>query len=104
LEAAILGVPLFIVYRVSPLSWKLGKYLVRVPYYGLINWIAQKKVIPEYIQDAMNPAQLAADAISILQDDSSRSRMKEELSGIVQKLGSSGAMERTTEAIIGRIN
>lgn len=104
LEAAILEVPLFIVYRVSAFSWKLGKYLVRVPYYGLINWIAQQKVIPEYIQDAMDPGQIAADAVKLLKDGSLRTRMKEELSRIVQKLGPSGAIERTTEAIIGRIS
>ena len=103
LEAAILGTPFFIIYRVSPFSWKLGKYLVRVPYYGLVNWIAEERVIPEYIQDAMNPVQLAEDAIRLLQDDSLRLRMKEDLSRIVQKLGSPGAMERAAEAIIARI-
>ena len=103
LEAAILGVPLFIVYRVGPISWQLGKILVRVPYYGLVNWIAQDKRIPEYIQEAMNPKRLSVDAVKLLRDERLKLQMKEELGRIISKLGPPGAMERVADTIINRI-
>lgn len=103
LEAAILGVPLFIVYRVSSLSWQLGKILVRIPYYGLVNWIAREKCIPEYIQHRMDSRLLAADAVALLQDGFRTEEMRRNLSKIVEKLGPPGAMERAADAILERL-
>jgi lipid-A-disaccharide synthase len=104
LESAILEVPLLIVYRVSWLSWQLGKILVKVPYYGLVNWVAQRKCIPEYIQDDMNPAKLAADAAQLLQNESIRMQMKKDLKEIVHSLGPEGAMERAAIEILRQIS
>lgn len=103
LEAAILGTALFIVYRVGDLSWQLGKLLVRVPYYGLVNWIIGKKCIPEYIQGRMNSELLAADGIAFLKDQSGQARMKRELAEIVAALGPPGAIERAVDAILTRL-
>jgi len=100
LESAILGTPLFIVYRVSPLSWELGKLLVQVPYYGLVNWIAGTKCIPEYMQSRMDSELLAADALRFLDDPAQQQKMKEQLKKIVEALGPTGAMERATDAIV----
>lgn len=99
LECAILGVPMLIVYRVGGFSWQLGKALVRVPYYGLVNWIAQDKVIPEYIQERMDPELLAADAIALLTTDSKRDEMKKHLAQITESLGPDGAIERAVTQI-----
>jgi lipid-A-disaccharide synthase len=104
LEAAILNTPLFIVYRVGNISWQIGKLLVRVPYYGLVNWIAGKKVIPEYMQEKMNPALLAQDAVDFLQNEERRSKMKADLAGIVAALGPAGAIERAVDAILQRLS
>src|SRR5262249_2222768 len=103
LEAAILGVPLFIVYHVSGASWQLGKILVRVPYYGLVNWIAGEKRIPEYIQDRMDPQLLSQDALKFLNDPSEGARMKSELAKIVESLGPPGAILRAANAIVERL-
>lgn len=100
LESAILGVPLLIVYRVSSISWLLGKALVRVPYYGLVNWIAGKKVIPEFIQDEMNPATLAEAALQYLNDAALRTKMRDQLRRIVNSLGPPGALDRAATAIL----
>lgn len=99
LEAAILGVPLMIVYRVHPSTWWLGKVLVRVPYYGLVNWIAGRKCIPEYIQHRMKASLLAADAWSILKDQKRLQTMKEDLAEIVSRLGPPGALQRAAQVI-----
>jgi lipid-A-disaccharide synthase len=103
LEAAILGVPFTIVYRVGPVSWKLGKLLVRVPYYGLVNWIAEQKVVSEFIQSDMRPDLLAAETISYLNDAPKRNLLKQELKKVVDRLGPPGAMDRAAVAILDRL-
>jgi lipid-A-disaccharide synthase len=103
LESAILEVPLMIVYRVSWISWQLGKILVKVPYYGLVNWVAQRKCIPEYIQKDMDPEKLAVDAEELLKNESRRIQMKKDLREIVHSLGPEGAMERAALAIVQKI-
>jgi len=104
LEAAILNTPLFIVYRVGNVSWQIGKLLVRVPYYGLVNWIAGQKCIPEYMQEKMNPELLAKDAILFLRSEERRARMKADLAKIVAELGLPGAIERAVDAIDQRLS
>ena len=100
LECAILNTPLLIVYRVAAISWWLGKLLVRVPYYGLVNWIAGRKVVPEFIQHDMTPQKLSNEALRLLEDESRRSEMRLELAQLVESLGPPGAMDRAAEAIV----
>ena len=52
-EAALLGAPMVTFYRVTGLSWAIGKLLVDVPFYSMVNLIAQEKVVPELMQDEM---------------------------------------------------
>lgn len=97
LEAALCRTPTIIVYRVSPLSYRLGKALIRVPHIGLANLIAGKTVAPELIQDAAtaeNIADLAAEKLvdlSILEAESTA------LGRIRERLGGSGASDRTAQ-------
>jgi lipid-A-disaccharide synthase len=88
---------------VGNVSWQIGKLLVRVPYYGLVNWIAGQKCIPEYMQEKMNPERLAGDAIDFLQNEDRRSTMKADLVRIVASLGPAGAIERAVDAILQRL-
>ena len=74
--------------------------LVRVPYYGLVNWIAQDKVIPEYIQGRMDPELLAGDALQLLADEAGRREMKSHLARVVDSLGPDGAIDRAVDAIL----
>lgn len=103
LECAILGVPLLIVYRVTAASWLLGKVLVRVPYYGLVNWIAGRMIVPEFIQDQMNADNLAARTLEFLNEQDRCARMKEDLREVVALLGPPGAIDRAVDAILQRI-
>ncbi|HSP06194.1 MAG TPA: lipid-A-disaccharide synthase [Acidobacteriota bacterium] len=104
LECAILGAPLLIVYKVTAVSWWLGKILVRIPYYGLVNWVAGRKIVPEFIQDRMSPSILAREALAYLKDSSLRKRMKEDLAAMVETLGPPGAIERAVDTILSRVN
>ena len=65
LEAAILGVPILIVYKVSPVNYWIANGLIHVPYVGLVNWVAGEKIIPEYIQDEAVPEALSAEALRL---------------------------------------
>ena len=100
LECAILGIPLLIVYRVGSMSWQLGKVLVRVPYYGLVNWIAGQKVVPEFMQDRMNPDELYHAALNILDQPEEIQKMKRDLKKVVESLGPAGAIERAVGEIV----
>ena len=100
LEAAILNVPFLIVYRVGGISWYLGKFLVRVPYYGLVNWIAQRKIIPEFMQNDMRADLLARETLSLLRDLKAREKLKTDLEEVVESLGTPGAMNRAADAIV----
>jgi lipid-A-disaccharide synthase len=103
LETAILGVPFVIVYRVGSLSWLIGKFLVRVPYYGLVNWIAQEKVVSEFIQHRMTPELLSAEASEYISNEKKRDSLKQRLHEIVESLGPPGAMERVADEIVKRL-
>src|SRR6056297_220827 len=68
LETAIFGVPMIIMYRISPVSYHLGRALVNVDHIGLVNIIAGERVVPELIQDAANPSEIARTAAVLLKD------------------------------------
>jgi lipid-A-disaccharide synthase len=95
LETAIMGVPMIIAYRVSPLSFWIGKMVVKVPYIGLVNLVAGKEVVPELIQGEVTPQGLADKAISILEDKNTRAAMIKDLQMVKERLGSPGASLRT---------
>lgn len=78
-EAALLLTPVVAFYRVSPLTYAIGRPLVRVPYFTMVNLIAGRAVIQEYIQDRMTPDRLAAAVRALLCDPEKRERMITEL-------------------------
>ncbi|MEE4351613.1 MAG: lipid-A-disaccharide synthase [Desulfatiglans sp.] len=94
LEAAIMGVPMVISYRVSPLSYWIGKRIIKVPHIGLVNLVAQDDVVPELIQDEMTFERLAEEASSILKDDRKRTRMIAAMKKVRESLGTGGASVR----------
>ena len=89
-EAALLGAPLVTFYRVTPLSWSIGKLMVDVPFYSMVNLIAGKKIAPELMQDEMTGERLAEEAGRLLDDAVFRGTMKEELSRVAGKLAGEG--------------
>lgn len=85
-EAAILGTPMVTFYRVNAVSWVLGKMLVRIPFYSMVNLIAEKRVIPELIQGDMTGERLCAEAGVLLRDADWRERMRRDLADVAAKL------------------
>ena len=100
LEAALYGVPMVIVYKVSPFSYQLGKRLIKVKFIGIVNLIAQKKILPELIQDAASPHNIAKTAVSMLSDSDKLMKTRRHLLKIRERLGGVGASERVASIAI----
>ena len=100
LELAILGVPQVTTYRVSPLTYLLGRLLVKLDFFSLVNLIAAKKVIPELLQNQVTPANIATELELILSDSGQRAKMIEGLEEVTRKLGGPGASRRAAELVV----
>ena len=94
LEAAIAGVPAVIIYRVSSLSYWMGRALVRVRHIGLANLIAGRTVVPELLQDQASGPRIADAAVAILEDPQGLDRLRRDLQEVRDLLGGPGASER----------
>jgi lipid-A-disaccharide synthase len=88
LEVALMGVPHCIIYRLSPLSYWLGRILVKIPWIGLPNILAGRTIVREFIQDAANPDNIASEIDKILKDDGYAEQMKTDLQTVRTLLGS----------------
>ena len=99
-EGALLGCPMVTYYKVTGLSWLMGKMLVRVPYYSMVNLVAGKKAVPELMQQDMTPGKLAVETLRLLDNVSAREEMKSELARVAEKLSTgSDPMQRAVEII-----
>ncbi len=94
LEAALLEVPMVIIYKVSVLSYLLGRMFINVDYIGLVNIIAGRRVVPEYIQGNVKPAEIAGELASMLASGTRRSRVLSDLRELRSRLGEPGAAAR----------
>jgi lipid-A-disaccharide synthase len=100
-EAALLDAPMVVVYRVSPLTATLAKPLVRTPYFAMVNLIAERRLVPELVQDDFTPDQVAAATLQLLQDPNARTTMRTGLAEVRRRLGPPGAVERAADSIAG---
>ena len=94
LEGAIAGCPMVIIYRLSLLSYLIGRMLIKVKCIGLANIVVGKKVVPELIQGEVTPHRIALEAKKILQDQARKKEIKDEFKFITDKLGGRGASHR----------
>jgi lipid-A-disaccharide synthase len=92
-----------IVYRLSPLTYQLGRRLVSVDTIGMVNLIAGEKIVPELIQDAFTPEAVAREAVAMLTDRDRAARVREGLARVRARLGGPGASRRAAEAILRTI-
>ena len=102
-ETALLGTPMIVVYRLSPLTARLAKPLVKTKFFSMVNCIAGHAVVPELIQDNFTPQRLASEAESLLsgsQKGNPRvSQMKRGLQEVQKLLGPPGAVERAADEV-----
>ncbi len=95
LDAAIMTVPMVVVYKVKNLTYQIGKRVIKVPYLGLVNLVAGEGVAPELIQGDATPEKLAAAGRRFLSNSGLRRRTIDKLQGVKESLGRGGASERT---------
>jgi lipid-A-disaccharide synthase len=101
-EAALLGVPMVTFYKVTTPSWLLGKLMVKVPYYTMVNLIAGQRVVPELMQSQMTGSRIASEALRLLRNRDERERMLAGLEEVRRRLNQAGPGEapRRAAAII----
>jgi lipid-A-disaccharide synthase len=99
-QTALHGKPMVVLYRLSPLTYTLGKPLARVDMYAMVNLIAGRRVVTELIQDACTPAAVADEAVALLTDAARREEMVRELAAVKAALGGPGASARAADAVL----
>jgi lipid-A-disaccharide synthase len=106
-EAALLGMPMIVIYRLSPLTAKLAKPLVRTKFFSMVNLIAGREVVPELIQDDFTPERVASEAVSLLSTSKESIEklevMRRGLAEVTRLLGPPGAVDRAADAIVGQL-
>ena len=101
-ETAIMGTPFVMVYRLSGLTYAIGKRLVDVPHYGMVNLIAGRRVVPELIQDDFTAERVVAELEPLLADGPRREQMLRDLQEVREKLRGSAlgkASENAARAV-----
>ncbi|HUC78488.1 MAG TPA: lipid-A-disaccharide synthase [Vicinamibacterales bacterium] len=101
IQTALHNTPMVIVYRMSPLTYELGRRLVSVDAIGMVNLIAGEKIVPELIQDKCTPDGVANEAVSMLTDGDRAARIRDGLARVRARLGGAGASRRAAQAILG---
>jgi lipid-A-disaccharide synthase len=99
-ETALLGTPMVVVYRVSPLSYALGRPFVRVAHFAMVNLVAQKRVVPELIQRDFTPARVVSEALALLDDPARAGQMRADLAEVRRRLGAPGASARAARVVL----
>ena len=102
-EAALLGTPMVVVYRVSPTSAFVLRRMVRSPFIAMVNLIAERRVVPELIQDQFTPATVEQEVRKLLESAAARDEMKAGLAEVRVKLGPGGAIERAADIFAGML-
>ncbi len=101
LEAAIVGTPMVVTYRLGRWSYYLARLLVKVPYVSLVNLVAGEEVAPEFIQHQASPENLSRALARLLEDQTYARKVRQKLKEVRQRLGPAGAAWRAAELAAG---
>jgi len=99
LEAALLGTPMVVVYKESPVNWHALGSLITTEHFGLVNLIAGRRLATELMQDDFNGESLSGEIISLLAPERNQI-MRAELNEVVRRIGEPGASQRAANAIV----
>jgi lipid-A-disaccharide synthase len=103
LQAAIHGAPMVIIYKVSPISFILGRALIRVPNIGLVNLVAGRQLVPEFVQNAASAENISSAVEKMLADRVQLNHLKKQLFALRDVLGGAGASDRVAELALGML-
>lgn len=99
-QTALHGKPMVVLYKLSPMTYRLGKPLARVDMYAMVNLIAGERIVRELIQEGCTAEAVAEEAIRILTESEYRGRMIDRLAEVRRRLGGPGASERAAAAVL----
>ncbi len=95
--------PMVVVYRVSPIEYRLARRFVKVDMYAMPNLIAGRRIVPELIQEELTPARVADETVALLTEPARHAAMREDLRRVRERLGEPGASDRAAAAILDAI-
>lgn len=99
LQLALVGTPMVIVYKVAPLSYAIGRRLVKIPYAGLPNIIAGREIVREFIQEEAQPEALKEELLRLLNDAAYINQVQDDLTLVQQQLGKPGCSQRVADMV-----
>ncbi len=100
LEAALVGIPFLIVYKISALSWHVGNILIRSPFKGLVNLIGQEEIVPEFMQHEATPEALSDAALEYLEKPEKAAALKSRLAEVRNRLSTRSASDAAASAVL----
>jgi len=99
LQIALVGTPMAVIYKMAPLTYRIGKRLVKVPHIGLVNIVAETRLAREFIQEEANSENIAGEILRILEDEAYGRRLKEGLDDVRRKMGEPGCSGRVARMV-----
>jgi lipid-A-disaccharide synthase len=103
LEAACLGLPYVLVYKVNALTYAVGKSVVKIKHLGIVNVLAGETVVQELVQHEFTAESVTQSLVTLLKDDAARSALTRRLAEVVATLGEGGAYRRAAEAVMNQL-
>jgi lipid-A-disaccharide synthase len=103
IEAALLNVPMIVIYRLAPFTAAIAQCLVRTPMFAMVNLVAGRRVVPELFQKEFTPERVASEALRLLESPEACSEIRRGLAEVREKLGPPGAIERAADIIAGML-
>ena len=101
LECAIANVPMVVCYKLSNISWLISQYLIKIKFIAIVNLIAEKKIVPEFLQFDMNPQKIQKNLAELLDIHSEkRNIMIQNLNKVKKQLGAPGVYKKIAESIL----
>lgn len=100
LEAAWFGLPYCLVYKMAPLTWGVAKMVVKVEHAGIVNILAGREVVPEYLQGACTPETVVSWVETTLRDREAAAALAEQLLEVASKLGEGGVHEKVAAEVV----
>ncbi len=97
LQTALCKTPMAVLYKAAQLSYLVGSLLVKIPYFSLVNIVAERQVVREFLQHQANPQVLCAEILCLLDDRDYRSQVRAGLEAVCEQLGEPGCSERVAK-------
>jgi lipid-A-disaccharide synthase len=100
LQAAVVGTPMVLLYKTSPLTYRLARWLITVKWIGLVNLVGGRLIVPELVQEEATDERLCREVLHLMRDPSAYNEMKEALRQVRQSLGEPGASSRAARVVL----